>query len=28
MGDGLGSPVSCVQCIDLSVPIQEGYIPT
>lgn len=28
VGDGLGSPVTCVECIDISKPIVEGYTPT
>ncbi len=28
MGDGLGSPISCVICIELNVPITENYIPS
>lgn len=28
VGDGLGNPVSCVRCIEISRPIVEGYTPT
>lgn len=27
-GEGSGVPITCVSCIELSVPIMEGYTPT